>query len=63
MKFVNSKGITYYLHSRIITLPRNKVTARSYFFRREKKEDYLPELPIHLTIKETHTGLPIVKKK
>lgn len=63
MKFVNSKGVTYYLHSREVLLPRNKVKARSYFFKREKGEDYLSELPIHLMIKETHTGLPIVKKK
>lgn len=59
--YTNSKGTVYYLHTRENMLPRNKAKVTTYFFRREKKEDYCPELPARLIVSETHTGLPVVK--
>lgn len=63
MIYINSHGVTYYLHSRQNQLPRNKAKVTTYFFRKEKKEDYCPELPMRLKVSETHTGLPVVKLK
>jgi len=62
MVFINSKGTRWYLHMRNTIIGRNKLPAITYFFRKEKKDDYLDNLPIHLMIKETPSGLPIVKK-
>ena len=62
MRYVNKAGIAYFLHSRENMLPRNKAKVTTYFFRREKKEDYCPELPARFKVSETHTGLPVIKK-
>jgi hypothetical protein len=62
MIYTNSKGVKYYLSKKIVTIGWNKnATVPTYFFRREKREDYCPELPPNLTVVETHSGLPIVK--
>lgn len=61
MIFTNSKGIKYYLHKRISILDRNHIEVATYFFRKEKKEDYVGELPVTLRVSETKTGLPVVK--
>ena len=62
MVFTNSKGIQWFLHKRDTIIGRNKIKTVTYFFRKEKKEDYCPELPVGWTVKETHSGLPVVKK-
>ena len=62
MEFVNSKGVRWYLHCRNTIIGRNKIATKTYFFRREVKEDVCHELPLGWRIKETHSGLPIVKK-
>lgn len=62
MIFTNSKGNKYYLHKRNTIIGRNKISTVTYFFRKEKKEDYCPELPFGWTVMETKSGLPIVKK-
>lgn len=59
---VNSKGQTYYLHSREVTLKGGR-QQRIFFFAREVKDGAIDELPEGYTIVEnTRTGLPILKK-
>ncbi len=55
----NSKGTTYYLHSRPA---RGNTGSKLYFFAREEKEGVEPELPKGYEVKETSTGLPVLKK-
>jgi len=59
---VNSKGQTYYLHSREVTLKGGRL-QRIYFFAKEVKPDAIDELPEgYIGIEKTRTGLPILKK-
>ncbi|MCC7289027.1 hypothetical protein IT414_01365 [bacterium] len=59
---VNSKGQTYYLHQREVTLKGGRLQT-IYFFAREVKDGAIDELPAGMTIVEnTRTGLPILKK-
>ncbi len=59
---VNSKGQTYYLHSREVTLKGGR-QQRIYFFAREQKEGVIDELPEgFVVIENPRTGLPILKK-
>lgn len=59
---VNSKGQTYYLHSREVTLKGGR-QQRIYFFAREQKEGVIDELPSgFVVIENPRTGLPILKK-
>lgn len=62
MTYTNSKGQKYFLHCRKTVIGRNKIETLTYFFRKERKEDYCDALPFGWTVKETHSGLPIVKK-
>jgi hypothetical protein len=58
----NSKGTTYYLHGRVVTL-RNDRKLQIYFFSKTP-EDGLDELPAGYEVLETETsGLPVLKKK
>ncbi len=59
---VNSKGQTYYLHMRDVTLKGGRQQT-IYFFAREVKDGAIDALPDGYTIVEnTRTGLPILKK-
>ena len=59
---VNSKGQTYYLHSREVTLKGGR-QQRIYFFAREEKDGVINELPSgFVVIENPRTGLPILKK-
>lgn len=59
---VNSKGQTYYLHSREVTLKGGR-QQRIYFFAREQKDGVIDELPSgFVVIENPRTGLPILKK-
>ena len=59
---VNSKGQTYYLHSREVTLQGGRL-QRIYFFAKEVKPDAIDELPEgYIVVENTRTGLPILKK-
>lgn len=59
-EYKNSKGTTYYLHSR--TAGKNG-TGKLYFFSKDKN-DALDEVPGEYKIIENErTGLPILKKK
>ena len=61
-KVENSKGNTYFLHSRVTTL-KNGQTQTIYFFAREPKEGVLESLPEGYTVAESRNGLPVLKKK
>lgn len=59
---VNSKGQTYFLHQRDVTLKGGRV-QRIYFFAREEKEGVIDALPQgYIVVENPRTGLPILKK-
>lgn len=59
---VNSKGQTYYLHQRDVTLKGGRV-QRIYFFAREVKDGAIDALPDgYIVVENPRTGLPILKK-
>ncbi|MBM3138981.1 MAG: hypothetical protein FJZ92_01895 [Chloroflexi bacterium] len=59
----NSKGQTYYLHSKMVTLKGGR-QQRIYYFAKAVKPgeslDYLP--PGYQVSENTRTGLPMLKK-
>lgn len=58
----NSKGQTYILHQRDVTLKGGR-QQRIFFFAREAKDGAIDALPEGYEIVEnTRTGLPILKK-
>ncbi len=59
---VNSKGQTYYLHQRDVTLKGGRV-QRIFFFAREVKDGAIDALPNgYVVVENPRTGLPILKK-
>jgi hypothetical protein len=59
----NSKGQTYYLHSKNVTL-RGGRKQMIYYFARQVKPGALDELPEGKSVVESkRTGLPLVKGK
>lgn len=63
MIYTSSKGIKWYLHARDIILPRNKVKAIAYYFKKEPDEHYFKgDLPIKYKVIETR-GAPLIKNK
>ena len=61
-KVENSKGRTYYLHSKVTTL-KNGRKQPIYFFGKEVKDGALDEVPSGYEVAETRNGLPVLKKK
>ena len=60
--FKNSKGVSYYLHFRDVTL-RGGRNQRIYFFARDVRADSLDEVPAGYKVMETkRTGMPVLKK-
>ncbi len=57
----NSKGVTYYLHSRITKL-RNGLEQPIYYFAKEVKEGALDAVPAGYMVAETRNGLLVLKK-
>lgn len=58
----NSKGQTYYLHSKEVTL-RGGRQQRIYYFGKEAKEAAIDAIPDgYVVIESAKTGLPILKK-
>ncbi|TAK89168.1 hypothetical protein EPO04_03655 [Patescibacteria group bacterium] len=58
----NSKGQTYYLHQRDVTLKGGR-QQRIYFFAREVKDGAIDALPEgYVVVENPRTGLPILKK-
>lgn len=62
MMYSNSKGVKFFLHCKNTVIGRNKIATKTYFFRKEQKEDYCHALPKGWIVRETHSGLPVVKK-
>lgn len=60
--YTNSKGQTYYLHSRDVTLKNGRVQT-IYFFARDIREGAIEEVPENYMVVETkRTGMPVLKK-
>ncbi len=59
----NSKGQTYYLHTKEVTLKGGRLQRIYYFAKAVKPEDSLDALPAGYMVSEnTRTGLPMLKK-
>jgi len=62
-EFKNSKGVSYYLHTREVTLKGGRL-QRIYFFARDVRPGALDAVPEAYKVMETtKTGMPILKKK
>ncbi len=62
LAYKNSKGQTYFLHTKDVLL-KNGREQRIYFFGKQIKDGALDVLPDGFMIKEnTHTGLPVLKR-
>lgn len=60
--FKNSKGQTYYLHSKDVTL-RGGRQQTIYYFAREVKAGAIDSVPAGYEVIETkRTGMPVLKK-
>lgn len=60
--YTNSKGQTYYLHSKDVTL-KNGRTQTIYFFAREVRDGSLDAVPAGMEVMETQrTGMPVLKR-
>ena len=60
--FTNSKGVTYYLHTK--KQPTKSGKERTlFFFSKEIKEGALDAVPPGYDVVEMKTGLPVLKKK
>lgn len=62
--YENSKGQTYYLHSKRVTLKGN-LQMQIYYFKREVDAEFaVDELPADREVVENkRTGLPLVRRK
>jgi hypothetical protein len=60
--FTNSKGTTYYLHTKKTVMPNGKERALFYFAKEVKPENALDAVPAGYTVAEMKTGLPVLKK-
>ena len=60
--YTNSKGQTYYLHNKDVTL-NNGRTHTIYFFAREVRDGSLDAVPAGMEVMETQrTGMPVLKR-
>ena len=59
--FTNSKGVTYYLHTKKSTTSTGKERTL-FYFSKEAKEGTLDEVPTGYEVVEMKTGLPVLKK-
>lgn len=59
---INSKGQSYYLHGRLVTL-KGGLKRKIYFFAKTQKDGVLNELPEGFEVIENKkTGLPFLKR-
>ncbi len=58
----NTKGTTYYLHSRDVTLKGGRQQT-IYFFAKTVKDGSLNAVPMGYEVFESKNGLPVLKKK
>jgi hypothetical protein len=62
-EYKNSKGVSYYLHSKAVSLKGGRVQT-IYYFARDIRPEALNEVPAGYQVVETaKTGMPILKKK
>ncbi len=60
--FKNSKGVSYYLHSRDVNLKGGRMQT-IYFFARDIRPGAMDAVPAGYKVQETaKTGMPILKK-
>ena len=59
--FTNSKGVTYYLHTKKAETKSGKERTL-FFFSKEIKEGSLDAVPAGYNVVEMKTGLPVLKK-
>lgn len=59
--FTNSKGVTYYLHTKKSQTSTGKERTL-FFFSKEIKEGTLDAVPAGYDVVEMKTGLPVLKK-
>lgn len=59
----NSKGQTYFLHGKMVTLRGGRKQQIYYFARKEKPVDALDSIPAGYEVVENkRTGLPMLRK-
>ena len=62
-QFTNSRGVSYYLHSKEVLLKGGRKQT-IYFFARDIRPGALDAVPEAYMVQETtKTGMPILKKK
>jgi hypothetical protein len=62
-EFKNTKGVSYYLHSKDVLLKGGRKQT-IYFFARDVRPGALDAVPAGYMVQETaKTGMPILKKK
>jgi len=62
-EFKNSKGTSYYLHSREVTLKGGR-QQKIFYFARDVRPGALDSVPEgYMVIETLRTGMPILKKK
>ncbi len=59
--FTNSKGKTYFLHSRTVELKGGR-SQKLYFFAKEPGQGALDTIPSGYEVSESKNGLPVLKK-
>ncbi|MDQ2690546.1 MAG: hypothetical protein M3Y68_00785 [Chloroflexota bacterium] len=59
--FTNSKGVTYYLHTKKSTTSTGKERTL-FYFSKEVKDNTLDSVPEGYKVVEMKTGLPVLKK-
>jgi hypothetical protein len=60
--FTNSKGTTYYLHTKKSMTSTGKERTLFYFSKEIRQDDALDAVPSGYTVAEMKTGLPVLKK-
>ncbi len=60
--FTNSKGTTYYLHTKKSTTSTGKERTLFYFSKELKQEEALDAVPVGYTVAEMKTGMLVLKK-
>lgn len=61
--YKNNKGITYYLHRKVVTLRGGNRQQTIYFFAKQAGSDAIDEIPDGFHVVENKkTGLPVLRR-